>query len=168
MEKNNNNVVDEVVDLEEKTQEEKSSVVISPDVVSSIAGVSANEVEGVFGMYQGIAGGIAEILGRKNNNRGIKVEITDNTCVIDLYVIVNYGYRIPNVATEIQENVKNNVETMTGLDVTKVNVHIDGVSFKKHEEEEAKRQQEQEEENIGETVIEETEILDVPNEEEID
>ena len=57
-------------------------------------------------------------------------------CIRDsLYIVVDYGVRIPELSWEIQENVKNSVETMTGLDVQKVNIHIEGVSFEKEKEE---------------------------------
>ena len=59
----------------------------------------------------------------------------ETTATIDLYIVVDYGVRIPELSWEIQENVKNSVETMTGLDVQKVNIHIEGVSFEKEKEE---------------------------------
>ncbi|MCC8169454.1 MAG: Asp23/Gls24 family envelope stress response protein, partial [Oscillospiraceae bacterium] len=108
---------------------------ISVDVVSTIAGIATAELEGVADMYSSFAGGIAERLGaKKNPSKGVKVEMTDDTVSIDLYIVVEYGVRIPELAWEIQENVKNNVETMTGLSVEKVNIHIEGVSFAKEAE----------------------------------
>ena len=71
---------------------------------------------------------------RKNQGKGVKVEITEKSVLLDLYIVVDYGVRIPELAWEIQENVKNNVETMTGMNVEKVNIHIEGVSFEKEEE----------------------------------
>ena len=56
--------------------------------------------------------------------------MNETTATIDLYIVVDYGVRIPELSWEIQENVKNSVETMTGLDVQKVNIHIEGVSLK--------------------------------------
>ena len=61
--------------------------------------------------------------------------MNETTATIDLYIVVDYGVRIPELSWEIQENVKNSVETMTGLDVQKVNIHIEGVSFEKEKEE---------------------------------
>ncbi|MDK2934502.1 MAG: hypothetical protein PWP27_2312 [Clostridiales bacterium] len=82
-------------------------------------------------MSSGIAGGIADMLGRKNLTKGVKVDIKDKDATIDLYIIVEYGCKIPEVAWEIQEKVKKSVETMTGLDVEKVNIHIQGVNIEK-------------------------------------
>jgi len=104
---------------------------IADDVVSTIAGLAAMEVEGVAAMSGGIAGGIAEVLGRRNLSKGVKVEVGTEETKIDIFIVVKYGVRIPDVAWEIQENVKKAVETMTGLRVLQVNVHVQGVSFPK-------------------------------------
>lgn len=108
---------------------EKGSIKIADDVVGVIAGLAATEVEGVAGMSGGIVGGIAEILGRKNLSKGVKVEVGEKEAAVDLYMIVNYGVRIPDVAWNVQENVKKAIENMTGLSVVEVNIHIQGVSF---------------------------------------
>ena len=104
MEDMNNTVIPE-----NSTCEEKGNVKISVDVVATIAGIAANEIEGVAGMCGSLAGGIAEFLGsKKSATKGVKVEIQEEVAVIDLYVIVDYGIRIPELAWEIQENVKQN------------------------------------------------------------
>ena len=82
-------------------------------------------------MSGGIAGGIAEILGRKNLSKGVKVEVGEKEAAIDLYIIVEYGCKIPDVSWDIQEKVKKAVETMTGLDVIEVNIHVQGVNIEK-------------------------------------
>lgn len=102
---------------------------IADEVVSIIAGLAATEVEGVAGMSGGIAGGIAEILGRKNFSKGIKVEVGEKEAAIDLYIIVKYGVRIPDIALNVQEAVKAAIENMTGLSTVEVNVHVQGVGF---------------------------------------
>ena len=107
---------------------------IADEVVSIIAGLAATEVEGIAGMSGGIAGGIAEMLGRKNFAKGGKVEVGEKEAAVDLYIIVKYGVRIPDIALAAQENVKQAIETMTGLTVVEVNVHVQGVSFPQDEE----------------------------------
>ncbi len=120
----------------ETEEETVGNIKISVDVVSTIAGIATTEIEGVAGMYGTFAGGIAEMLGaKKNPSKGVKVDMNESSVKIDLYIVVEYGVRIPELAWEIQENVKNNVETMTGLEVQKVNIHIEGVSFEKENEE---------------------------------
>lgn len=120
--------------MEETVQnivEDMGAVKISDEVVAIIAGIAATEVSGVAGMSGGIAGGIAEMLGRKNLSKGVKVEVGEKEAAIDVYIIVEYGCRIPDVAWDIQEKVKNSVETMTGLNVIEVNIHIQGVNIEK-------------------------------------
>ena len=121
----------EVVEIEE-TQEVKTQnegIQISSDVIAVIAGVAVSEVQGVAGMSGGFAGGISEVLsGKKNLAKGIKVEIADESAKIDVNIIVEYGSRIPDVAFEIQNRVKKAVESMTGLKVEEVNVHVQGVN----------------------------------------
>ena len=105
-----------------------SSVVISEEVVSVIAGVAVSEVSGVVDTAGGFAGGISEVLsGKKKLSKGIKVEVGEKETKIDVNIIVEYGTRIPDIAFEIQNKVKNAVKEMTGLDVVAVNVHVQGV-----------------------------------------
>ncbi|WP_333870622.1 Asp23/Gls24 family envelope stress response protein [Desulforamulus putei] len=110
-------------------QEGLGGIRIADDVVGVIAGMAATEVPGVAGMSGGIGGGIAEMLGRKNLSKGVKVEVGEKEAAVDLFVIVEYGVRIPEVASQIQMNVKRAIEGMTGLSVVEVNVHVQGVAF---------------------------------------
>lgn len=115
---------------EERTlPSELGTIRIADEVVSVIAGLAAMDVPGVAAMSGGIAGGIAEVLGRRNLSKGVKVEVGAEEAKVDIFIVVKYGVRIPDVAWEIQENVKKAIETMTGLNVLQVNVHIQGVSF---------------------------------------
>ena len=112
------------------------NVKIADDVVAIIAEIAAREVQGVFSMSGGIADSITEILGKKNPSKGVKVEVGEKEAAIDLYIVVDYGVRIPDVSWQIQENVKKTVETMTGLTVVEVNIHIQGVNMDKETKEE--------------------------------
>ena len=108
---------------------ESEGIKISNDVIAVIAGVAASEVPGVATMAGGLTGGLTEALkGKKNLAKGIKVDATETTAKIDVNIIVEYGSRIPDVAYEIQNRVKKSVENMTGLKVTEVNVHVQGVN----------------------------------------
>lgn len=115
-------------ELNEKVEETTENIQIADDVVAIIAGKAVSEVNGVAGMAGGFAGGISEVLsGKKNLSKGIKVEVTEKEVKIAVSIIVEYGVRIPDVAFEIQNRVKKAVETMTGLNVSNVNVHVQGV-----------------------------------------
>lgn len=120
--------------VDEGIEASTEGVKISEDVVKIIAGIAASEVEGVAGMSGGLAGGIAEILGRKNLSRGVKVQLGDKEAALDLFIIVRYGVSIPAVAQRVQESVKQAVESMTGLKAAEVNIHIQGVSFETPED----------------------------------
>jgi uncharacterized alkaline shock family protein YloU len=119
----------------EEIESEEGTIKIADEVVSIITGLAATEIEGVAGMSGGLAGGIAEMLGRKNLSKGVKVEVDENSASVDVFVIIEYGKTIPDVAWQIQDNVKQAVEGMTGLDVKAVNVHVQGVNFPEDEEE---------------------------------
>ena len=109
------------------------SIRIANEVVGIIAGLAATEVEGIAGMSGGVVGGIAEILGRRNLAKGVKVEVGEKEAAVDLFVIVDYGVRIPDVAWKVQQNVKRAIESMTGREVVEVNVHVQGVHFPQEE-----------------------------------
>ncbi len=129
-----------VKDVEKEVIEEKeetSSIQIADDVVSVIAGKAVAEAPGVYAMAGGFAGGIQEVLsGKKSLSKGIKVEVGEKETKIDVNIIVEYGTRIPDVAFDIQNRVKTAVEGMTGLKVTAVNVHVQGVNTDLQEEKE--------------------------------
>lgn len=114
------------------------SIRISDDVVGIIAGMAATEVPGVAGMSAGIVGGIAEMLGRKNLSKGVKVDVGEKDAAVDIYIIIEYGSKIPEVASQIQQKVKNAIQEMTGLNVVNVNVNIQGVTFAESKEEESR------------------------------
>ena len=82
-----------------------------------------------FQGFIGMAGGITEIFGKKGLAKGIKVEVGEKDTKIDVNIIVEYVVRIPDVAFEIQNRVKKAVETMTGLNVASVNIHIQGINI---------------------------------------
>ncbi len=129
MDENNENLVENILN------EEEDNINIYEEVVTTIAGIAVSDISGVAEMAGGIAGGITEVLsGKKNLSKGIKADIDGNNVKIDVNIIVNYGVRIPDVAFDIQNKVKNSVESMTGLRVEEVNVHVQGVNIEQTEE----------------------------------
>lgn len=110
---------------------EFGAIRIADEVVATVAGLAAAEVEGVAAMSGNWGTDFAERLGRKNFGKGIRVEVTGDETAIDIFIVVEFGYAIPEVASNVQKDVKTAVETMTGLNVTTVNVHISAVSMKK-------------------------------------
>ena len=109
--------------------DENDNMLITDEAIAVMAGVAATEVKGVASMSGGFAGGIAEVFGRKNLSKGVKVVTKNDVTTVDLYVIVKYGYRIPDLADEIQENVKNTIDALSGITVDAVNIHVQGIDY---------------------------------------
>lgn len=105
------------------------SVRISDEVIASIAGIAAMDTVGVVSMSSGLIGGMAELIGKKNPAKGVKVQVGAREVAVDVYIIVEYGIRIPDVALQVQEKIKEAIETATGMAVVEVNVHVQGVGF---------------------------------------
>jgi len=112
----------------EEDMEQTSSITYANEVVSIIAGVAAGEVEGIAGMCN-TSGSI--LSKNRNITKGVKVEIGTEEASVDLYVVIEYGTPIQKAAQDAQENVRRAIESMTGLHVVRVDVHVQGVSFEK-------------------------------------
>ncbi|TLS36374.1 Asp23/Gls24 family envelope stress response protein [Pseudalkalibacillus caeni] len=110
-------------------------VEISPEVIEVIGSIAASEVDGVAAMRGNFASGVAERLGRKNHGKGVKVELGEEGITLDIYVVVTYGLSIPETGTQIQDNVRQALLTMTALDVSAINIHVVGITFDKQEDE---------------------------------
>ncbi|MBC8078997.1 MAG: Asp23/Gls24 family envelope stress response protein [Gorillibacterium sp.] len=107
---------------------------ISDDVVATIAGMAAIDTQGIAAMSGGISEGLAKRLSGRNAQKGVSVEVGQLETAVDLRVIVLYGYRFQDVCRELQLNVREAIENMTGLRVVEVNVKVEGVSVKDKEE----------------------------------
>lgn len=112
------------------------TVSFATDVIATIVGLATTEVEGVNCMYGGSTTSLADIFTRrgsstKNLTKGVRVDMADNALSVAVSIIVDYGFPVPEIAKSIQENVKKAVETMSGLNVTSVNVHVQGVNFER-------------------------------------
>lgn len=149
MEEQEKKEIEKIEQNSESKETEVNGIKIAEDVVAKIAGIAASEVKGVFSMNGGIAGGISEMFGKKSFSKGVKAQVTEKDAVLDLYIIVEYGSRIPDIAFEIQNKVKTAVENMTGLKVLEVNIHVQGVNLPK-DPKEAKESGEEQEKNTEE------------------
>ncbi len=102
---------------------------ITDEVISTIAGAATLRVEGVHSMSGSVVEDITEMLGKKNFSKGVNINLGDSGARIDINIIVKHGYRIHDVAVQIQENVKKDIQDLIGIKVDIVNVFIDGVKF---------------------------------------
>ena len=103
---------------------ELGQVKISEDVVIIIAGIATAGVKGVSTTRTGMAEGISNLFSKNNYSKGIKVEINENAVVLEIFINVEYGYKISEVAREVQSAVKKEIETMTDMQVAAVKVHV--------------------------------------------
>ncbi len=118
---------------------ENGQVKISDDVVMIIAGIATSTVKGVYSARTGVAEGITNLFSKNNYSKGIKVEINENTVVLDIYINVEYGCKINEVAREVQTIVKKEIETMTDLVVAGVNVHVQNIITDKEKDKEKEK-----------------------------
>jgi uncharacterized alkaline shock family protein YloU len=123
--------VAEIKGMDSPGDKDVGNVSFANDVLAIIAGLAASEIEGVAGMSGGLAGGIAELLGRKNLAKGIKITVNDKLIAVDINMVVTYGYKLHEVSRKVQANVIKAIETMTGLSVERVNVSVLGIQFTK-------------------------------------
>ncbi len=107
------------------------AVQIADDVVAMIASLAATEVEGVSATNGNITNEIMNKVAKKNISRGVKVDILGQNVMVDLTVIMDYGYNIPATCQKVQLKVKNAIENMTGLNCTDVNIRIAAINMKK-------------------------------------
>ena len=106
-------------------------VQIADEVIAIISGLAAVEVEGVAKMSGNVSNELISMLGMNNLSKGVKVEVTPESVAIDLALEMKYGYSIPKVSEQVQERVKNAIESMTGLTVERVDVRIGGIAVDK-------------------------------------
>ena len=111
------------------------TVSFATEVVATIAGLAATEVDGVASMSSP-SSGFADMFTRKNTRnftKGVRIDLDGNKVTVDITIVVDYGSPVPDVARSIQENVKKAIETMSGLDVRGVDVHVTGISFEREQ-----------------------------------
>lgn len=107
----------------------EGNIKIADDVLATIAAVAAETVEGVVELQSTLKESVTDMLGVKNLARGVKVNVGEAEAVIDLFVTIEYGKNLVDVSKEIQEKVKEAIETMTSLEVIEVNVHVSGIAI---------------------------------------
>ena len=113
--------------------EENGSINISEEVIAAVAVGAGREVEGVSGMMTNLGGSVTDLVTNKKNAqkgaKGVKIDMTGAALVLDLYLTVQYGQPIPEVAENAQKAVSSAVEAMTGCPVEAVNIHVGGVTL---------------------------------------
>ena len=109
--------------------DELGNIHISEEVLAGIAAAAALEVEGVSGLAANLGSDIAELLGKKNLAKGVRVRVEEEKVIVELTVMMAYGHTIPETGKAVQDSVKAAVESMSGLEVDAVNVNVTGITF---------------------------------------
>ena len=109
--------------------DELGNIHIAEEVLAAIAAAAATEVEGVSGLAANFGSDIAELLGKKNQAKGVHIQVEENKIRVELSVLMTYGHTIPEVGKAVQDNVKSALESMTGMELASVNVTVAGVAF---------------------------------------
>ena len=112
--------------------EENGSIHIAEEVIAAIAVGAVREVEGISGMMTGMGSSVTDLVNKKSaqkGTRGVRIDMTGDRVSLDLYVMVQYGVAIPEVAENAQKAVMSAVEAMTGCIVGAVNIHVGGITI---------------------------------------
>ena len=112
-------------------QEEKGSINISEDVIVSLVKSAVSEIKGVSGLSNAAGAELAELIGIKTVSKGVKVTFEDETIIVDVIINVSYGSSIVSVARAVQDKLLSAVQSVTGIEKAKINVHVAGISFDK-------------------------------------
>ncbi|MBE7009912.1 MAG: Asp23/Gls24 family envelope stress response protein [Ruminococcaceae bacterium] len=114
---------------ENTTYTETGAVNISEEVVQAIAGMAVREIKGIA-LATTLADGLVEKFVKKSF-KSVKIEMNEKEVALEVHILVDYGVKITPISTELQDAVKRNIETMTDLTVTAVNIFVDGINFVK-------------------------------------
>jgi uncharacterized alkaline shock family protein YloU len=120
--------------LEMNEDSSLGKVEIAPEVIEVIASLAASEVQGVSELRGNFVSGVAERFGRKVHRKGVKVDLHEDGIDIDIYVVLEYGISIPEVGQHIQDNIRQQMLTMTALEPLSINVNIVGIQFKQEQQ----------------------------------
>lgn len=120
--------------MADKNGSELGKVKIHHEAISTIAGHIISEIPGVVRMSGSVVENIAERLGKRALDKGIRTEVMGNEVKVEVSVVIRFGVKIPEIAWQIQKKIRKAIEEMTGLHVANINVNIEGVKIDKHEE----------------------------------
>ncbi len=121
----------------QETPEVLGEITIAPDIIATLAAITTMKVPGVTGMAGVPTASLSALIGKRELNKGVKVEVKDKTVHLEIAIVADIDSVLIDVARKIQREVKNVVETKTGMTVTRVDVNIRDVSYREEAKEEA-------------------------------
>ncbi|TFB23842.1 Asp23/Gls24 family envelope stress response protein [Filobacillus milosensis] len=122
------------------SDDQLGKVEIAPEVIEVIAGIAANEVSGVANMRGNLASNVTERFGKKKHGKGVRVDLSEEGIVIDIFTVLDYGVSIPTVAQKIQDSIRSTLKNMTALEILEINVHVVGIQIEDKNDEATKDQ----------------------------
>ncbi|MDO4935338.1 MAG: Asp23/Gls24 family envelope stress response protein [Phascolarctobacterium sp.] len=115
-------------------QQDVGDIKIATEVICVVASMAALEVPGVLEMSGGLVDDVAKLMGKEKTSKGVRVDFEGKLLHLTLYLVVEFGCNIPELALNVQEHVKSQVEVMAGYEVQSVDVHIENVKKKMEKE----------------------------------
>lgn len=109
--------------------ESLGKIEIAPEVIEVITGIAASEVKGIASMRGNFASDVVEKFGGTSHSKGVKVDLTEEGILINLFVVVELGVSIPKIAERLQKNIRQTIMNMTALEITEVNIHVVGIQM---------------------------------------
>ena len=128
-------------------QTERGNTIIQDSVVSKVAGIAAQEVDGIrmgSGASQTASNLLGSITGGGGQTQGVSVEVGQEEAAVDLTLTAAYGKSIPQLSEAVRRNVVNRVESLVGLRVTEVNITVSNIFFPEMEREQERQRQQEE------------------------
>lgn len=111
--------------------DEMGTIHIADEVLAVVAASAAMEVEGVSGLAANLSSDLAELMGKKVYSKGVRLTVANGQVVVDISVLIQYGFTIPDVAKKVQEAVMAAVTNTSGMEVSRVNIQVAGISFRR-------------------------------------
>ncbi len=115
--------------------DEMGTIHIADEVLAVVAASAALEVEGVSSLAANLSSDLAELMGKKVYSKGVRLSVVDGQVLVDISILIQYGFSIPNVAKKVQEAVMSAVANTSGMEVSRVNIQVSGISFRKERRE---------------------------------
>lgn len=115
--------------------DEMGTIHIADEVLAVVAASAAMEVEGVSGLAANLSSDLAELMGKKVYSKGVRLTVAGGQVVVDISVLIQYGFTIPDVAKKVQEAVMTAVTNTSGMEVSRVNIQVAGISFRREHKE---------------------------------
>lgn len=120
--------------------DEMGTIHIADEVLAVVAASAALEVEGVTSLATNLQSDIAELMGKKVYSKGVRLSVVNSQVLVEISILIQYGYVIPDVARKVQEAVMSAVTNTSGMEVSQVNVQVAGISFQKKPKQQPARQ----------------------------